>query len=114
MEPEGIIVQQIIPALHNHATDGITSMPEVPIDIYRFFGADFNLPTEDVVKLEEISTWALGKEDSIGDALIKLRNLEVKLGMPRGNETRYDKIFNWVKMQKAVEEIQKRQDSLTT
>lgn len=83
----------------------------VPVDIFRHF----NLPMEqsDAKQrdmLREISGWAFEGE-SLGDGLQKIRNLERKLGMAGYRET-YSKVWQWIKLQKQVDELSKRQNSL--
>lgn len=92
---------------------GSLTYDSVPIDIYRFFSLDLaSVDAKDVSKLKEISSWALKGSDSIGEGLKKLRDLEIRLGMPRGKETRYDKIFNWVGYQNKINDLKQRQESL--
>ena len=83
----------------------------VPVDIFRHF----NLPMEmsdnkQKDMLRDISSWAFEGE-SIGDGLQKIRNLERKLGMAGYRET-YSKVWQWIKLQKQVDELSKRQNSL--
>ena len=95
--------------------DGIDALchEQVPIDVYRFFDMDLSVTgAGDIKKLKAISDWAFTGSETLGDGLTKLRNLEIKLGSPSGNERRHDKLFIWVKMQQQVEELMKRQDSL--
>ena len=83
----------------------------VPVDIYRHFNVPMEMAdnkTKDM--LREVSDWAFEGE-SIGDGLQKIRNLERKLGMAGYRET-HSKVWNWIKLQKQVDELTKRQNSL--
>jgi hypothetical protein len=83
----------------------------VPVDIYRHFNIrmeEADSKTKDM--LRDVSTWAFEGE-SIGDGLQKIRNLERKLGMSGYRET-HSKVWNWIKLQKQVDELTKRQNSL--
>jgi hypothetical protein len=83
----------------------------VAVDIYRHFNVQMETAdskTKDMLK--DVSEWAFEGE-SIGDGLQKIRNLERKLGMSGYRET-YSKVWNWIKLQKQVDELTKRQNSL--
>ena len=86
----------------------------IPPDIYRFFGMPMYEEDQSVTnKLEKISKWATGDTETMGDALLKLKHLEIELGIPTGNQTRWDKLFNWVRIQETIEELRKKQKALT-
>jgi hypothetical protein len=83
----------------------------VPVDVFRHFNIPMEMAdnkTKDM--LREIAGWAFEGE-SIGDGLQKLRNLERKLGMAGYRET-HSKVWNWIKLQRQVDELTKRQNSL--
>ncbi len=88
--------------------------PEVAIDIYRFFGVSMdNLDASVTKKLKEISDWTFQDVETLGDGLTKLKNLEIKLGYPRPDEQRYDKLYNWILIQRDITELQKKQRALS-
>ena len=83
----------------------------IPVDIYRHFDVPMDMAdNKQKDMLREITGWAFEGE-SIGDGLQKIRNLERKLGMAGYRET-YSKVWNWIKLQKQVDELTKRQNSL--
>lgn len=87
----------------------------VPIDIYRYFGLDLGtVEKKTIEKISDIFVWALEKseEKTVGNALQKIQTLETTLGVPHFNETRYDRLYNWITIQRQIDELRKRQDSL--
>lgn len=103
------------PIVHTHTTEGVTThtFDDIPIDIYRYFNQDLS-GVEDRTKdkFKDIYDWAKTKveELTIGNILQVISNLEMKLGQPGYSETRYDKIWNWVKISKNIDNLlQKRQ-----
>ena len=85
----------------------------IPVDVFRFFGQDLSCDDADTInQMKVISEWAFNGEETTGDAMVKLRNLEMKLGTPQGNESRENKLYNWVQIQKNIIDLQKRQDAL--
>jgi hypothetical protein len=83
----------------------------VPVDIFRHFNIPMDMAdNKQKEMLREIAGWAFEGE-SIGDGLQKIRNLERKLGMAGYRET-YSKVWQWIKLQKQVDELSKRQNSL--
>lgn len=86
----------------------------VPPDVYRFFGMPMWEEDQSVTnKLEKISKWAMDTSETLGDGLMKMKNLEIHLGVPTGNQSRYDKMFNWVRIQETIDEMRKKQEALT-
>ena len=98
-------------------SNGITTYDYdgVPIDIIRFFNADMNnLERKEKDELALIAKWAFKDVETLGDGLMKLRNLEIKLGRPLGDpeSSRRMKIYNWVRIQQHIEDLSKRQEAL--
>ena len=99
----------------HQTTQGVSASPwdDIPVDVYRFFGEQIgNLDGRDKDKVKAVSDWAFEGVEGCGDAMIKLRNLEMKLGSPTGNEKRYDRLYNWVKMDRQIQDMRKRQEAL--
>jgi hypothetical protein len=96
----------------NSPLQGQTYMHDgVPVDIFRHFNVAMETADSRTMDmLRDISAYAFEGE-SIGDGLQKLRNIERKLGMSGYRET-HMKVWNWIKLQKQVEELTKRQNSL--
>jgi hypothetical protein len=96
------------------STSGISSVPTVAWDILRFFNVDMNDLNKgsNEEQLKEIEHWTFKNEETLGDGLKKLRDLEIALGSPRHDETRHSRIFNWVKMEKAINDLRARQGAL--
>lgn len=87
----------------------------IPIDVFRSFGIEMGtIPTKEIEQLRDITSWAKSKcdEPNIGNILQKISSLRSQLGSPAANEKSYNKIWQFVKMQKAIDEMTKRQDSL--
>lgn len=104
-----------VPSPQHITTQGLTTheYDGIPIDVYRFFGEKLGeLGSREKDKLVAVSSWAFKDSETVGDGLLKLRNLEMKLGSPSVGEKRYDRLFNWVKMQRNIEDMQKRQEAL--
>jgi predicted porin len=98
-------------------SNGITTYDYdgVPIDIIRFFNTDMSrMNTKEKDELLTISKWAFKDVETLGDGLMKLRNLEIKLGRPLGDpeSNRRMKIYNWVRIQQHIEDLGKRQEAL--
>jgi hypothetical protein len=88
----------------------------IPIDVCRMFGVELtSMPSRDLEQLRGISEWAkekVGPEGSIGDILSAISKVQRELGAPRINERAYAKVAEFVKMQKVIDEMRKRQDSM--
>jgi hypothetical protein len=86
----------------------------VPIDIMRFFDIEFlhNKNEGEMKKLRDIADWTFQGSETLGDGMKKLRDLEIKLGTPN-HETRQNKIWTWIKFQKQIEDLHKRQEAVS-
>lgn len=85
----------------------------IPMDFYRVFNVELStLPAKEIDKLKSIYEWSKEGSESVGDMMQKVSKLERELGSPALNEKRYDKMFRWVKMNKAINELRKQQESL--
>ena len=96
------------------ATSGISGIPTVQWDILRFFDIDTHDlgvgTTEE--NLKDIEKWTFKDVDTLGDGLMKLRNLEIQLGTPSGGDTRITRIHRWVQMEHSINDMKARQRSL--
>lgn len=85
----------------------------VDVSMYNFFGVDMKDATEaDKARLKDIYEWAIDGGKTLGDGMLRIRNLETQLGQPPIGMTRINKLWNWVKISKQIGELQKRQDAL--
>ena len=88
----------------------------IPMDILRTFNVELgNIPTKDLEQLRGISEWAkeqVGPEGSIGDMLQAISKVQRQLGAPVLNQRGFTKVAEFVKMQKVIDEMRKRQDSM--
>jgi hypothetical protein len=85
----------------------------IPLDFYRLFSIDLGtIPTKEVDKLKTIYEWSKDGSETMGDMMQKVSRLESQLGSPAINEKRYDKMVRYIKMSKAIGDLEKQRDSL--
>lgn len=89
-------------------------MPSIHFDVLRFFGVNFDEINQGdtLEQLKSIEQWAFKDKSTLGDALGKMRDLEIQLGTPHNNETKYNRMYNWIKMEEHINDIRGRQKSL--
>lgn len=114
---EGRIAGKIEPVLtpvltSEKPSQGIDTPFEVQVDVLRFFNVDFNVDGKTMTQLKEISDWTFDNAPTVGDGMLKLRHLEIKLGQPTGNESRIDKLHRWIRLQRNIDDLRKRQEAL--
>ena len=83
----------------------------VPAEIFGFFDVPMTADEKTVNKLKIISDWA-SDAGTMGDALLKIRSLETHLGSPNGLNRRYQKVWEYCKMDLYSKELEKRKESL--
>jgi hypothetical protein len=92
-----------------------TTWEDVPIDIFRHLSIDLGtIEKKEVGKIKDIYQWAVGKcdEPTMGNILNKWNTLENQLGSPAINEKRWDKAWRFVKIQRQIDDLHKRQEVL--
>ena len=90
-----------------------TEYKDVPIDVYKFFKANIGKISEtEIKKLKKISKWIFDGDTDLEAGLKKLRDLEIKLGLPRSDEYKWDKIFNHLGIEANIKELEKKQKVL--
>jgi len=73
------------------------------------------MPPKDLEQLKEITEWAKSKtadEPSIGNILQQIAKIQRELGSPELNQKAYNKVHQFIKLQKTIDEMHKRQDSM--
>lgn len=84
----------------------------VPFEIYKYFELSPEIiASKDTDKLRTIYEWAADSTQSMGDVMEKISVLERKLGQYYG-ERRYDKIWNWIKLTRNIESLEKQRNAL--
>jgi len=91
------------------AVTNVTGFEGIPFEVYRFFNvAPSNLESNDFKQIKEVYKWA--ESEGLGDSLYKLRTLEMKVGAPSVGETRYTKLYNWVRVSNIVSNLERERE----
>lgn len=81
--------------------------------IWEFFETDpSKLSDKEAEKLKDISKFAFSDNRSLSEGLRKLREIQIQVGLPRGQEKSYDKIWEFVAIENQVKDLQARQHAL--
>jgi len=89
------------------AISHIEGFEGIPFEVYRFFNVSPSVAkSDDIRQIKEVYRWSAKEEGGIGDTMVKLRNLEMKLGSPGIGETRYSKMYNWIRVSNIVSELE--------
>lgn len=94
---------------------GTMTWEEVPIDIYRQFDIELGtIQPKEINKIKDIYEWAKTKcdEPTLGNILNRISTLENTLGSPAIGHQRYDKMWNFIKLQRQVDDLLKRQEAM--
>jgi hypothetical protein len=76
---------------------------QVPYETFRYFGVNpGTVDKGDLKQIKDVFDWANKDSHGLGDSLYKIRQLETKLGQPPLGETRYSKMWNYVRMSQMV------------
>jgi hypothetical protein len=87
----------------------------IPIDCLRHFNIELGtIPQKDLDQVKEIVSWAKSKcdEPTIGNILQQISKIQNTLGVPALNEKSYSKVWRFCTLQKHIDEMRKRQESL--
>lgn len=99
------------PVQQSRVTDnpstGNLDIGQVPFETYRYFGVNpGTVDKDDLKQIKDVYDWANKDSNGMGDSIYKLRQLETKLGQPPIGETRYSKMWNYVRMSKMVSTLE--------
>lgn len=103
------VAPAILDVAVNHSWDG------VPIDIFRHFNTEIStIPKKDIQELRDITEWAKSKvnEPTIGNILQKISEVQQRIGSPSLNQRGYNKVWEFIKLQKIADDAIKRQELL--
>jgi len=107
MADEAVEVKQVEPSktFESHFVD-------TPYEVFEHFGVQpVGIDNDTKQSLKDISEWAF-MGNSVSDGLSNLRSLEMTLGAPRFGEKSYTKVARWVKLQRSINELRKRQEAV--
>jgi hypothetical protein len=110
-EPTLDIVPTQTRTTDNPAT-GSLDMGGVPVDIFNAFDVSMSSDEKVVAKLKTISDWAKDGTETMGDALLKIRDLRNHLGSPEGMEKNYMKVWKYCTMDLYIKETEKKKLAL--
>ena len=108
-------VQPTAQVTSSEMLSGDLSFAGIPVDIYRHFGVEIgHVEDKDVGKLKDILAWAKAKceEPTMGNVLSRISSLENQLGQPELGQRRYDKMWNWVRLSRSIDDLDKKRESL--
>ncbi|OPZ89046.1 MAG: hypothetical protein BWY74_02887 [Firmicutes bacterium ADurb.Bin419] len=104
--PATVNISKESPAISAYMVDG------VPVEMYEYFGLNLgNVETQDKAKLKDIFDYLIPTSKNMSDAFSKLTDIQLRLGSS-SYEKRHDKIWNFIKINKQIEELQRRQIAL--
>jgi hypothetical protein len=84
----------------------------VPVDIFSAFDVPMTASEKEVAKLKTIADWAKIGTETMGDALLKIRDLRNHLGSPEGMEKSYMKAWKYCTMDLYSQELEKKKLAL--
>lgn len=95
-------------------TQSITPMVNgVPIELIEYFNIDIrNTDSRDNNQLVEIYKLLKNDGETDGDMLLKIGEIERKLGSPAFNETRYGRIWSYLRINNRISEMEKQKKAM--
>lgn len=89
------------------------SMPElVPPDVYDYFGVSLRtLSTQEKQQIVDLFKYFNGISNNLGDAITEIAELERRLGTPHATERRFNRVYNWVKIQQRINSLEKQKQA---
>ena len=113
--PEGIaksskpVVAQTIVA--PTTTQPVMNIDGAPLDVLRHFDIDYTTAdSKEIGKARQVYE-LLSPGKTIGDLLISIKEIEGKIGLS-GYENRLNRVWNYIQINKQIEDLQKRQEAM--
>lgn len=96
------------------STQSITpSINGVPISLIDYFNIDIrNIESRDNNQLAEVYKLLKSDSETDGDVLLKIGEIERKLGSPAYNETRYGRIWSYLRINSRINEMEKQKKAM--
>lgn len=96
------------------STQSITpSINGVPISLIDYFNIDIRtLESRDNNQLSEVYKLLKNDSETDGDVLLKIGEIERKLGSPTYNETRYGRIWSYLRINSRINEMEKQKKAM--
>jgi hypothetical protein len=96
-------------------TNSVADLPMmingVPLEIINHFDVDVRaMDNRTQGRLQDIVKFLPGEK--LGDKLISLRDVERKLGAPAHGETRYGRVWNWLKVTSRIDDLVKQREAI--
>lgn len=96
------------------ATQSLTPMVNgVPVDIINYFNIDIrNVDNRENSQLSEIYKLLKNDSKTDSDVILEISTIERKLGSPAYNESRYGKIWSYLKINSRIEDMEKQKRAM--
>lgn len=107
-------VKEQLPEKQPTETSHTLMWEDVPIDLFRQYSVDLGtIPQKEIGKIRDIYRWAMqGEGMTLGKALNKVTELENRLGVADYGQYRWDKAWNWIRLQGQIDDLLLRQKSM--
>jgi len=107
--PSGVAAAPVV----TKDTQPLMSMDGVPYGMMEYFGTNaFDMNERERRQMVEIYNMFSERGMDMGDMWLELRGIEQKLGAPAHNETRYSKVYNYMKVSRSIDILKKQRESL--
>ena len=81
----------------------------VPLDMMHHFNVTMRgMSSEAQKQMTEIYELMDGKGKQMGDLITEIRKVENKLGQPSGTETRYGRVWHYLKLSNRINDLEKQ------
>ena len=81
----------------------------VPLELMHYFNVEMRNISEGALKhLGEIYNLMDGKNKQMGDLITEIRKVENKLGQPSNTETRYGRVWHYLKLTNRINDLEKQ------
>lgn len=107
-------VQQSSPAQQT-ISPSITFIEGVPYEVYAYFGiTDTDILPAEKPQVREMYDYLKTKlpEPTLGNYMMEFKKIESKLGQPEINESRWNRVYRYIKLSKAIDEMELQRNSM--
>lgn len=87
----------------------------MPLDLVRHFAVDVKQMTEgDKKQINDIYNWVKGSlaEQTPGNVMLAIRQISNRLGSPQLGETRFGKMWNYLRIQQSIDDLSKQRKAM--
>lgn len=97
----------------NDTKEPLTMFSGIPLELARSLGEDLNsLEGKRLDKVKEVFSFFNEEGKDFEEIMADIMQMQMKLGYPKGNETKLDKLWNWMTIRRKISNLNRQEEMM--